>query len=320
MGSRGGGFVRCAHCQGQAHRGPHRPPGPNQATWRISDNLKTGWPSVMHRLLTVVLLAASLPCCLGYCRSLGWNPSFNGPPLVEQLTLTSVRVSWAGKLEQAECADNIIVKHYKGINSNDYHLSEPLPTEVTSYVVLDLTPNIEYTYQVIAREEKGLWGVDYNRGEKTTFATSIQNRDQGRQVHLEDPVRESHLESNGNVTTREYNPVYDVSQRPKQLVAGIQIELLVALIIALMVVCVVCIGLLYNCLRRRAPVKDLELNDSKYDGEGDDEEESEEDEEEDGIDVEEFEDNGRETKKFDMMEQMTQKLERPKLLRPISVA
>merc|ERR1712203_516014 len=126
--------------------------------------------------------------------------------------------------------------------------------------------------------------------------------------HLEDPVRESHLESNGNVTTREYDPVYDVSQRPKQLVAGIQVELLVALIIALMVVCVVCIGLLYNCMRRRAPVKDLELNDSEYD------------EEEDGIDVEEFEDNGRDTKKFDMMEQMTQKLERPKLLRPISVA
>merc|ERR1712039_417215 len=116
----------------------------------------------------------------------------------------------------------------------------------------------------------------------------------------------SHLESNGNVTMREYNPVYDVSQQPKQLVAGIQIELLVALIIALMVVCVVCIGLLYNCMRRRAPVKDLELNDSKYDGEGDDEEESEEDEEEeDGIDVEEVEDNGRDTKKFDMMEQMT---------------
>merc|ERR1719384_247077 len=277
---------------------------------------------MMERLVVgvLLLLAAVLPSCHCYCKSLGWNPSFNGPPLVEQLTLTSVRVSWAGKLEQAECADNIIVKHYKGINSNDYHLSEPLPIEVTSYVVLDLTPNLEYTYQVIAREEKGLWGVDYNRGEKITFTTSIQNRDQGREVHLEDPVRESHSDFNGNVTTRKYDPVYDVSQRPKQLVAGIQIELLVALIIALMVVCVVCIGLLYNCLRRRAPVKDLELNDSKYDGEGDDEEESEEDEEEDGIDVEEFEDNGRETKKFDMMEQMTQKLERPKLLRPISVA
>merc|ERR1712032_1103860 len=141
-------------------------------------------------------------------------------------------------------------------------------------------------------------------------------------VHLEDPVRESHSDFNGNVTTREYDPVYDISQRPKQLVAGIQIELLVALIIALLVVCVVCIGLLYNCLRRRAPVKDLELSHSKYDGEGDDEEEDEEsdEEEEDGVDVEEFEDSGGDTKKYDMMEQMTRKLERPKLLRPMSVA
>ena len=96
-----------------------------------------------------------------------------------------------------------------------------------------------------------------------------------------------------------------------------------ALIIALLVVCVVCIGLLYNCLRRRAPVKDLELSHSKYDGEGDDEEEDEErddEEEEDGVDVEEFEDSGGDTKKYDMMEQMTRKLERPKLLRPMSVA
>ena len=97
-----------------------------------------------------------------------------------------------------------------------------------------------------------------------------------------------------------------------------------ALIIALLVVCVVCIGLLYNCLRRRAPVKDLELSHSKYDGEGDDEEEDEEesddDDEEDGVDVEEFEDSGGDTKKYDMMEQMTRKLERPKLLRPMSVA
>ena len=151
-------------------------------------------------------------------------------------------------------------------------------------------------------------------------------------------MRESRSDFNGNVTTREYDPVYDISQRPKQLVAGIQIELLVrhpvmplsafkiilqvALIIALMVVCVVCIGLLYNCLRRRAPVKDLELSHSKYDGEGDDEEEEESDdeEEEEEIDVEEFEDSGGDTKKYDVMEQMTRKLERPKLLRPMSVA
>merc|ERR1719234_2475530 len=80
-----------------------------------------------------------------------------------------------------------------------------------------------------------------------------------------DSDSDSDDDGDGNVTTREYDPVYDISQQPKQLVAGIQIELLVALIIALLVVCVVCIGLLYNCLRRRAPVKDLELSHSKYD-------------------------------------------------------
>ena len=46
---------------------------------------------------------------------------------------------------------------------------------------------------------------------------------------MEDPVRESRSDFNGNVTMQEYDPVYDVSQRPKQLVAGIQIELLVLL-------------------------------------------------------------------------------------------
>ena len=40
-------------------------------------------------------------------------------------------------------------------------------------------------------------------------------------------MREARPDFNGNVTVKEYDPVYDVSQRPKQLVAGIQIELLV---------------------------------------------------------------------------------------------
>ena len=40
----------------------------------------------MDRLVVVVLLlAAVLASCDGYCKSLGWNPSFNGPPTVEQV-------------------------------------------------------------------------------------------------------------------------------------------------------------------------------------------------------------------------------------------
>ena len=56
-------------------------------------------------------------------------------------------------LQQAECADNILVKHYRGIDSNNYKMSDILDKEVTSYIVHDLTPDAEYTYQV------GGWGV-----------------------------------------------------------------------------------------------------------------------------------------------------------------
>lgn len=59
-----------------------------------------------------------------------------------------MRVSWSGLLQQSECADNILVKHYRGFNSNEYGLSDPLVVKATSYVVHDLTPNTEYTYQV----------------------------------------------------------------------------------------------------------------------------------------------------------------------------
>ena len=50
--------------------------------------------------------------------------SFFNNSFQPQLTLTSVRVSWAGKLEQAECADNIIVKHYK-VTASTHSSSSP---------------------------------------------------------------------------------------------------------------------------------------------------------------------------------------------------
>ena len=65
-----------------------------------------------------------------------------------QITLTSVRVSWAGLLERSDCADSLIVKHFKGDNTNDFMMSDPLDTETNSYIVRDVVPNQMYTYQV----------------------------------------------------------------------------------------------------------------------------------------------------------------------------
>jgi len=269
-------------------------------------------------LVELVLVLVLVHPGHSWCSSLGWNPSWSGPPVVEQLSLTSVRVSWSGLLQQSECADNILVKHYRGFNSNEYGLSDPLVVKATSYVVHDLTPNIEYTYQVIAREEKGILGVDYNRGEKTTFTTSLENRSQGLEVKVEDPLKVNQEGGDGE----ELVPVYDSSQTPKYVKAGLPIELMVGLIIAVMTATIITIGFLYNCLRRKRPEKDLEINTSSdMDGDDEYEEEEEENEEEEEEGEEEFEDNARDTRKYDMMaEQNRLQADRPKLMRPISVA
>jgi len=217
---------------------------------------------------------------------------------------------------EAECADNILVKHYKGIHTGSYKISDPpLDTSVTSYIIYDLTPEQEYTYQVIAREEKGLLGVDYNRGEKTTFTTSLYNRDQGLEVKQDDLL----FEEEG----RRVVPVYSEAQKTRTLVAGLPVELLMGGVVVLLVILVVSVGVIYNCVRMKRPKTDIELDSSIYgeneedDGEEGDEEEEEEEEEE----VDEFENNCDETKKYDMMAAFNRKESaKHQIMRPNSVA
>ena len=41
------------------------------------------------------------------------------------------------------------------------------------YATIKVIPRVEYTFQVIAREDKGsVLGIDYNKSELTTFKTS----------------------------------------------------------------------------------------------------------------------------------------------------
>jgi len=276
-----------------------------------------------------LVLLSLVPLVHSYCFGAGYNPWFTGPPLVQQLTLTSVRVSWHGLLQQAGCADNLLVKHYRGIDSSNYKMSEPLLASVTSYVVHDLVPNAQYTYQVIAREEKGILGVDYNRGEKTTFTTSLHNRERGLEVEQDDPilVTQTTKETDDRddetpvVTQAAVAPVYSDSQKSRSVVAGLPVEVLVGVIIGLMVVCIVTVGVVYNCVKKKGPEKDLELDSDMYEGDSDDEDD-EDDEDGDEEEEDEFNDTSKETKKYDMMAEQSKQLDNnPKqLLRPMSVA
>lgn len=121
------------------------------------------------------LLAVSLPACSTYCAPFGQNPGFTRAPTVEQVTLTSVRVSWAGTVTRIECADQFIVKSWNRRNPNDYMMSDLLPLDQFSYIVTDLVPNQDYVFQAVAREDKGILGKDWNKSPQADFKTQSAN-------------------------------------------------------------------------------------------------------------------------------------------------
>jgi len=47
------------------------------------------------------------------CSTFYWFSGFTGPPLVEQVNLTHVRVSWEGLVKYRKCADQFLVKYWQ---------------------------------------------------------------------------------------------------------------------------------------------------------------------------------------------------------------
>jgi hypothetical protein len=119
-------------------------------------------------MLFVALAALALWTVLdaeAYCWQPGWNPAFNGTPTVVQTDPDLVTVSWRDKVVNAECADHYLVKYWTVANPGKYKQTEFLGSDVTQ-VKIKVVPGVEYMFQVIAREEKGLIGVDWNRSRR----------------------------------------------------------------------------------------------------------------------------------------------------------
>ena len=68
----------------------------------------------------------SLPVCVGTVTP-GHNPGFSLQPLMQQVSLTSIRVTWEGLVTRVECADQFMVKWWREQYPNDYIFSELLP-------------------------------------------------------------------------------------------------------------------------------------------------------------------------------------------------
>ena len=60
-----------------------------------------------------------------------------------------MKVSWAGLLDNEECADGMIVKWWRSsVSSIYYNISDKLPANKTEFIVKDLFKDEEYIYQV----------------------------------------------------------------------------------------------------------------------------------------------------------------------------
>jgi len=259
---------------------------------------------VIDMMVSVILVnVATLPLTASYCAWAGSNPYWVGAPMVEQVTLTSVRVSWHGLLKREDCADSMIVKSYRGTNTADYQMSDPMSVSTNSFIVKNLTPNQMYTYQVIAREEKGLLGVDYNRSPKTVFTTKKSHSQVQRNDPL--PTTQSSNQHRNSVTENPRDvtgvaPIYGFE--PKTTIVGLQLEVFMGIVIGSLVVSIIVIGIIYNCVRRKDGEKDLELDSSiGYDEDDEEDDEDEDDEDEDDEDEDEFEDEGPEASKYNMI-------------------
>jgi len=206
--------------------------------------------------------------------------------------MTSVRVSWAGLLETSVCADFIKVKHWRGMDINDWYLSEQLTVDTTSFIVKNLVPNIPFYFQVIAAEDKGsFFGIEYNRGPQTSFIITTRQK----QVKANDPIpnetttavwvdlntrigsesSEAVRAKSRNQTKAEgasENVMEQIEDGIGQLLAGENPELLIGLIVGGLVVVVILVGVVYNCVQRSGPPKHLDLDFAMYEDSDEDDE------------------------------------------------
>eukprot|EP00092_Neocalanus_flemingeri_P012537 GFUD01013512.1.p1 GENE.GFUD01013512.1~~GFUD01013512.1.p1 ORF type:complete len:292 (-),score=91.73 GFUD01013512.1:476-1351(-) len=131
-----------------------------------------------HLLATLVSLIWLPPQTSSLCTGIGNSPYWVGAPNVEQVSLTSVRVSWNGLLKRDDCAAGVFISH--GTGMDDFEMSAVLKVSTVNFLVQNLRPGQAYMYQVVAREENGLLGVEYKPSPKARFTTKRNNLNVGR--------------------------------------------------------------------------------------------------------------------------------------------
>ncbi len=225
-----------------------------------------------------------LACCLwllllatrgdGYCWQAGRNPGFRAEPRITQLAMDLVRVSWKGLVTREECADNYIVKYWQKHIPGEYHLTEVVPKD-THHVDIKVYPRVTYTFQAVAREEKGrVAGVDWNKSKLAHFKTQserMRQKEWEKTMESLDEEERRELLSNYALEGGGGGENGDEDDSGLQIL-GLSLELFIVASILVLLLALVVVGGFYRvtCGRRRFIYRH---NDSMSDFEDEKEEE-----------------------------------------------
>ena len=126
-----------------------------------------------------LLLMCAIPRLVwGHCYGIGNNPGFSDSPIIKQLTAWSVRVSWKEIVTQRECSDHFLIKYWKTEEPQNVMVSKIVDSHI-NHLDLEVDPETEYTFKVVAREVKTLFGIqwdtDDNHSEPEVFRTQYEH-------------------------------------------------------------------------------------------------------------------------------------------------
>ena len=129
-------------------------------------------PLFQYVIVHILMVNECFQLCHGYCWQAGKNPSIPSPPIVTQISINKVQVSWKGIVKRKECVDSYRVKYWKKGSEQNYKMSEKVSSEIDGIILEEIIPRVEYSFQAIAIEDKGIIGIDYNRSPIAKLSTS----------------------------------------------------------------------------------------------------------------------------------------------------
>ena len=238
-------------------------------------------------ILTLVL-HAPVSLVQAYCWQIGHNPDFTGPPKAEQVDLRTVRISWFGLVNYRHCTDQFLIKYWQKSDPIDYELTDLVSKEVNS-IDIKVTPKVEYQFQVVAREDKGIvGGIDYNYSPTIDFKTSAYNPE------VKDPPEVVNVGGGGSGldtssssgsqpretgrSQSELKPSSDprtVQRRPEDKGSGLEevnlsIELIAIIVVCSVVFLLIVVGIVYKLACAQKSQDDMEDDDDDDDDDEDD--------------------------------------------------